>query len=227
MIKMFFYKSITNEFDSIVNMNDTDKRISVVFEEPLNFDIKGLTLLDVGCGAGWFSKRSSELGDFVSSLDMGIGLINQVRLKCESYVVVGGALKLHFKSNSIDIVVCSEVIEHISDSTNAINELCRVIKPSDTRALTTPNQKRYFALVIANFLRIKKYRDLENWSSWKSIDYPIAENGFRFTKKMGIRILPFYPKQIYPFLEYLEKLRTIIPTNMVNIGICARKTKND
>jgi 2-polyprenyl-3-methyl-5-hydroxy-6-metoxy-1,4-benzoquinol methylase len=90
--KMYFYESISEEFDSIVNMYDTNKRITVVFDELLDFDIKGMTLLDVGCGTGWFSKRATELGSVVFSLDMGIGLMKQVKLKCESYGVVGAKL---------------------------------------------------------------------------------------------------------------------------------------
>ena len=225
--KMYFYESISDEFDSIVNMYDTNKRITVVFDELLDFDIKGMTLLDVGCGTGWFSKRASELGSVVFSLDMGMGLIKQVRLKCESYGVVGSALKLPIKSNSVDIVVCSEVIEHVSDPTNAINELCRVIKPGGTLALTTPNQKWFFALVIANILRIRKYKGLENWSSWKAIDFPIIANNLQILKKMGIHALPFYPKQIYPLLDYLQKFTTVLSPYMVNIAISARKNENN
>ena len=79
-----------------------------------------------------------------------------------------------------------------------LNELYRVIKPGGTLALTTPNQKWFFALVIANILRIRKYKGLENWSSWKAIDLPIIANNLQISKKMGIHALPFYQKQIYP-----------------------------
>ena len=47
---MLFYESIAHSFDSVVNMYDARKRVSVIFSELLPPDITGKQLLDAGCG---------------------------------------------------------------------------------------------------------------------------------------------------------------------------------
>jgi len=56
---MYFYESFAGDFDSKMNMYDTQKRLDVVFNELLTEDIKDLKLLDGGCGTGWFSKAAA------------------------------------------------------------------------------------------------------------------------------------------------------------------------
>ena len=164
--KMYFYESFADEFDSKMNMYDTNKRLEVIFNELLREDITGKKLLDAGCGTGWFSKLSCERGAIVTSMDLGENLLSKVAQKCTSERVVGSILEIPFKDNSFDIIVSSEVIEHVPDPYHAIQELFRVLKPGGTLVLTTPNKIWYFAIWIANVLKMRPYQGLENWTGW-------------------------------------------------------------
>jgi len=51
----------------------------------------------------------------------------------------GDIFKLPFSDNSIDIIISSEVVEHLPDPVPAIREMARVLKPGGYAMVTTPN----------------------------------------------------------------------------------------
>ena len=56
------------------------------------------------------------------------------------------ATELPIKDSSVDVIICSEVIEHIRDHLNALKEMYRVLKPGGTLLLTVPVQEKLFAV---------------------------------------------------------------------------------
>ncbi len=76
---MNFYEDFAAEFDSVVNMYDTKKRLSVIFDELLaGENLKNKKLLDAGCGTGWFSAEAVKRGAKVTSMDVGQKLLKEV-----------------------------------------------------------------------------------------------------------------------------------------------------
>lgn len=60
------------------------------------------------------------------------------------YVVADGT-RLPFKDGAFTHTVCSEVLEHVEDDQQAIEELARVMRPAGKAFITVPHRKRYFA----------------------------------------------------------------------------------
>jgi SAM-dependent methyltransferase len=60
--------------------------------------------------------------------------------------VVADGISLPFKSGVFSHAISSEVLEHLADDRQAINELARVLKPSGRFILTFPHRKFYFAI---------------------------------------------------------------------------------
>ena len=50
------------------------------------------------------------------------------------------ANKLPFDDNTFDVLICSEVLEHLENPEIAINEFYRVLKPGGLAIITTPNK---------------------------------------------------------------------------------------
>lgn len=221
--KMFFYESFAGEFDSKMNMYDTQKRLEVVFNELLTEDIKHKVLLDGGSGTGWFSRAAVERGASVTSLDLGENLLNEVAKKCETKRVVGSVLDLPFADNTFDIVLSSEVIEHTTDPDLAIKEYHRVLKQGGIMVLTTPNKFWYFSLWIANLLNLRPYQGLENWLSWGHLKRILSQTGFTIEKMGGIHLFPFVFKILNPVLDFFHRYRRSLGPVMVNIAIRCRK----
>jgi 2-polyprenyl-3-methyl-5-hydroxy-6-metoxy-1,4-benzoquinol methylase len=190
--KMYFYDKFANEFDSKMNMYDTNRRLDVFYNELLIENIEGKKLLDAGCGTGWFSKYAFDRKAIVTSMDVGENLLSQVAKKCDSERVVGSILEMPFEDNSFDIVVSSEVIEHTPDPLSAIVEIFRVLKPGGTVILSTPNRLWFFSVWIANKLKLRPYEGLENWVGWYQLKRKFNNTGFKIEKMKGVHLFPLF-----------------------------------
>ncbi len=91
-------------------------------------------ILDVGCGS---SKIIQFLPGAVG-LDFNIGKLRYLR-RYHTRLVHGSIFGLPFADESFETVICSQVIEHIPDTTEAVSELLRVLKPGGRLILGTPD----------------------------------------------------------------------------------------
>ena len=99
-----------------------------------------LMVLDVGCGDGVISEPISKMGNYVTSIDLPT--ITMVAHKRRvSSVVSGDAEQLAFKPNSFDLVLASEVVEHLWNPNSFFEEATRVLKPKGHLIIETPEGK--------------------------------------------------------------------------------------
>jgi SAM-dependent methyltransferase len=107
--------------------------------------------LDAGAGFGRHAFEAARKGATVFALDWAqeevVGTRNTFGAMIEAReipdVTYGGALRgdatrLPFADGTFDVVVTSEVLEHIQDDVTAISELHRVLKPGGTLGVTVP-----------------------------------------------------------------------------------------
>lgn len=85
---------------------------------------KNSTLLDVGCGNGFFTCRLAELAD-VTGLDFSEQML---RINPHHKLIRGNAENLPFGDNSFDVVFCSNMLHHLERPEKAIAEMKRVAK---------------------------------------------------------------------------------------------------
>jgi len=87
-------------------------------------DLSRMSILDVGCGNGfftyYFSKLAYTVGIDYSRYMLSTNPCNQL--------IQGSALALPFKANSFDLVFCSNLLHHIKDPEMVIREMKRVSK---------------------------------------------------------------------------------------------------
>lgn len=221
--KMYFYESFAEEFDGAMNMYDARKRVAVVFDELLPEDLTGQSLLDAGCGTGWFSQRAVERGAEVTSMDLGEGLLAQVRKKCRSTCVVGSVLDMPFADATFDVVISSEVIEHVPAPLDAVREMHRVLKPGGLLVLTTPNKRWFFLIWLANKLKLRPYQGLENWVSWRTLKHTVQDLGFEIERMQGIHLFPFVIGFLHPVLDYFHRFSQPLGPVMLNMALRAKK----
>lgn len=221
--KETFYDRFAQEFDSKMNMYDTRKRLSVVFDELLTEDLTGKKLLDGGCGTGWFSQVAVQRGAEAYSMDVGDNLLEKVKSKCNSHLVVGSILDIPFEDNFFDVIVSSEVIEHTPFPMKAVEEFARVLKPGGTIVLTTPNKLWYFAIYFAQRFKLRPYQGLENWVSPFKLRSTFEKHGLVVERHIGIHLFPFVHPITYPILDFFHRFKKMLMPVMLNTAIKAVK----
>jgi len=96
-------------------------------------------ILDAGAGEGYF------LSSVKAEQKYGIEL-SEIRVKTaqklfpDLAITVADIRKMPFEDNSFDIIICSEVLEHVDGFGKAIEEIKRCIKPEGNIILSFPNE---------------------------------------------------------------------------------------
>lgn len=92
-------------------------------------DVLGGDLLDAGCGNQPFAVWYGGLVRRTVALDAA---------PLEGVSVVGYADQLPFRPASFDSVLCTEVLEHVTDAERACREMFRVLRPGGHVIVTVP-----------------------------------------------------------------------------------------
>ena len=111
----------------------------------------GYKVLDAGCGGGRhlseaFRARGVSVVGIDLKLDDALKAHNTTKIMRHeredgggsALVMVSDVTRLPFADESFDIVICSEVLEHIPDHTRAMKEIIRVLKPGRSLVVSVP-----------------------------------------------------------------------------------------
>jgi 2-polyprenyl-6-hydroxyphenyl methylase/3-demethylubiquinone-9 3-methyltransferase len=116
--------------------------------------LKGLMFLDVGCGGGIVSEPLARLGGKVTGIDPAEENIEAAKLHAEK-----NTLSIDYRATTVealaetpatfDVVIASEVVEHVSDLDFFIGRCAALVKPGGLMVVTTINRTlKSFALAI-------------------------------------------------------------------------------
>jgi len=109
-------------------------------------DKGNVKILDIGCGTGEVAVRYKKFGE-VYGIDISPKSIEEAERnnRCDEYFV-GMAEDLPFNKSYFDIVICTEVIEHLMDVERACSEINRVLKNTGYLIISTPNPLSYLMI---------------------------------------------------------------------------------
>jgi SAM-dependent methyltransferase len=131
--------------------------IESVIKKQLHSTSTELTILDYGCGTGWLSNLLSKYAR-VTGIDISekaiLSAANKYKhIRFFSFDASSKELP-ELKQEKFDIIVSSEVIEHVQDQKKYIDNIIQLLKPKGLLVLTTPTgewKKQYF------------YKDRSEW----------------------------------------------------------------
>jgi SAM-dependent methyltransferase len=107
----------------------------------------GMHVVDVGCGDGGYVKFCSERGADVTFIDIQESKVHALeeRLKNNAKGTFKGIVSecnpIPLENDYADIVISTEVLEHVRDPEAVLREIVRIGKPSATYILTVPDAR--------------------------------------------------------------------------------------
>ena len=127
-------------------------------------DWRSSAVLDLGCGGGYMSEALAQRGAAVIGIDPAEKAIAIARRHAASQnlsieYLVGNGEALPVADGSMDYVVCVDVLEHVADLGEVINEVRRVLRPGGMFLFDTINRNWLASLVLV-FLGERIFRIL-------------------------------------------------------------------
>jgi 2-polyprenyl-3-methyl-5-hydroxy-6-metoxy-1,4-benzoquinol methylase len=196
--------------------------------------IGGLRVLDAGCGGGALLRLLAEAGGAeLHGLEMSEALCGRARqaLTTRAMIHQGNVQAgLPFSNHSFDLVVLSEVMEHLRRPDLVIGEVSRVLKAGGRIVVTMPNASAYepfFSqahrrdgagrwLAFLPWEHPRKTRQpIDTVYSFEEIQSLFRRNGLRVTRMQGQEAFPYIWDWLYietrrpvrALLQCLDRLR--------------------
>jgi SAM-dependent methyltransferase len=111
----------------------------------------GERVLDLGCGAGRFVAALRDAGAEPVGVELAEAALERARANVPGadlrLVEADGSLPLEY--GSVDLVWCSEVLEHVADTEHLLLEARRVLRPGGRLLVTVPFHGRVKGALIA------------------------------------------------------------------------------
>ena len=135
--------------------------------EDTNFDLikpylAGKSVLEVGCGRGYMTALISKMAS-VAAFDISSSTLRYAKvlgnLDTNVFYFQGNVYSIPFETGLFDVIVATEVLEHLPDLDSAMKEINRVLKKGGIVIASVPNTMRfYYPTVILPLLTRKEGR---------------------------------------------------------------------
>lgn len=198
--------------------------------------------LDAGCGnerdLGIISKRAGQ----VIGADISRQMLEQARPKTSKFqhrldLLVCNLTYLPFRHDAVDLIVCSEVLEHVPNWRKAITEFYKALKPRSSIVISTPNKLSMYGLTsYLGRLFFGSKHPYDKWKSYFELRRALMSTGFRLCSSLGACYLPDDVSYYNPFKSAIIRLLNLIrsieakvsykwPLNLLGFMIVVRGIK--
>jgi ubiquinone/menaquinone biosynthesis C-methylase UbiE len=142
-------------------------------------------VLEVGCGTGKNTIQLAQLGERVCALDLSVGMLKQAQMKLQSDRVLFAVADLTkawpCKTESVDLIVCSLVLEHIRDLSVVFSEARRSLVAGGQFFISELHPFRQYQGTKANFQRGQETIEIQAFVHHLSdFTEAAAQNGLSF-----------------------------------------------
>ena len=163
--------------------------------------LKGLRILDIGCGGGLLSEPMSKMGATVVGADAGATNIKVAKLHAVQNGVnvdyrATTAEDLAASGETFDVVLNMEVVEHVADVDLFMTACASMVKPGGLMLVATINRTlkaKAFAIFVAEqVLRWlpKGTHQYEKLVRPEEISEPVENSGMKIIDRLGVSFNP-------------------------------------
>ena len=163
--------------------------------------LKGLRILDIGCGGGLLSEPMAKMGAKVMGADAGETNIEVARIHAEQSGVkvdyrATTAEDLAASNEKFDVVLNMEVVEHVADVDLFMTACAKMVKPGGLMLVATINRTfkaKALAIVMAEqVLRWlpKGTHQYEKLVRPEELSAPMESEGMQVLERVGVSYNP-------------------------------------
>lgn len=138
-----YHKNTTSQKKVIDDKNFTYRLLLKVLNKKISSG--KLKVLDIGCGAGTICFYLANKGHKVTGIDISQKAVNECRTSAKRLGIKNvDFIRLDFPKENLrnkkyDIVILTEVIEHIENDNLALKEILKLLKSNGLLILSTPS----------------------------------------------------------------------------------------
>lgn len=196
---------------SLTKIEDTNFKL-------LEPHLDGKRVLEVGCGRGYLTALISNRTTVAAS-DISRGCLDYARkignFSNITFAFQGNVCSIPFKSSTFDVVVASEILEHLPDLNRAMTEINRVLKDGGIVVASVPNTILHlYPLVLLGHLIVHGPRKIVDLLRRRTDDGPMYHRPFlpgqlrHLFKQNGFSILSHRTTMLhfwhFPYMQLVQ-----------------------
>lgn len=200
--------------DDLVKSFEENKHVRNIPLLRMIGDVSGKNVLDVGSSQGLLldAFKSDAL---TACVDLAEAYMRVAR-EHGHRAVVGDGEALPFHSDTFDVVICSDVLEHVLDVETVVEQVGRVLKPDGTFFAVVPWEE--------DLSKYKGFEGTYEFTHLRSFNAEVMRNlfkGFRIVRWRGVapnverpphlKLMDCFPGFVASFFRYMGRLGRRVP----------------
>ena len=159
-VRAFYARNPVMVSSPFGGVDGVDRDLLLKVFEALGIELHGLSVLDVGCGRGYFGEVVTESGGDYTGVDF-------VASRGGFRLALADALRLPFPDEAFGGVFCVDAFEHFPDPDAAAAEFRRVLGPSGFVFLSAPNYSNV-AGIVKTFCEMFGGYERDTWAPFRN-----------------------------------------------------------
>ena len=216
-----FKKKIKNSFDQGADCYDKhssiqkeiSKNLLDLFFNELKQNKEEFSLLELGCGTGFCSKKISENLSLtrIHLLDISNNMIkkSKIRFKNQNVFFLKNDFDFFDNFENYNLIVSNMSLHWSKDFLKLIKKILNSIRKDSILLLSFPNSRSF------NNLKTKHYKLINDFPNEKKMEELLKNKKFYFTMKRMIHELEY--RNIILFFKSLKKIGANVSNNVFNI----------
>lgn len=189
------------------------KELKASFNESVG-EMKGLQVLDYGCGMGATTIDALKKGAFVTAIDISSKSIEYVQKAAAAAgvddqlnAVVMDAQQMTFADESFDLVIGSGILHHLPELEQALSEIKRVLKPGGRAVFSEPLGMNPLLILfrwLTPHLRTKDEQPFR-MKELEAIERAFPHTSFAYFECFTLLTKPFIALKMEKIAQFLQK----------------------
>jgi 2-polyprenyl-3-methyl-5-hydroxy-6-metoxy-1,4-benzoquinol methylase len=181
----------TPNIEELLRWDIIERFVKYIYENNTELKSTESNILDLGCGRGWLTNLLSKYGN-ITGIEPVQPVLDYAKKMFPNLEFICGTTKDLIKGNNVfkkyDLIVASEVIEHIPDNDKAefIEDISKLLNEKGFLIVTTPRKE--VQEVWSTYMNPNQ--PIEDWILEKDLEQLITQKSFLTCKMERFAIPP-------------------------------------